>query len=136
MKTHCSCRVLLRSRERCVHNQEALRYFLDLERARAARRRAGVLVAVVAVRGAGSQLAWPLAAGIFRGLWNGLREVDLVGWLREGRRAGAILATGTRRPTGEESRGIARRLQSAICATVAAELADRVRVRVIQLSPK
>ena len=136
MKTHCSCRVLLRSRERCVHNQEALRYFLDLERARAARRRARVLVALVAVRGAGGQLAWPLAAGIFCGLWNGLREVDVVGWLREGRRAGAILTTGTRWPTDEESRSIARRLQSAICATVAADVADRVRVRVIQLSPK
>jgi|KBSSwiStaDraftv2_1062776.scaffolds.fasta_scaffold1726632_2 hypothetical protein len=135
MTTHCSCRVVLRSRERCVHNQEALRYFLDLERARAARRQGRVLVALVAVKGTGGQLAPPVADGIFGGLWNGLREVDVVGWLCDGRMAGAILTTGARWPTDEEARSIARRLQSAIHATVAADLADRVRVRVIGCRP-
>ncbi len=135
MKAPCPGRVLLGSPERCAHNQEAFRYFLDVECARAARRRTRVLVALVSVRGAGAQLARPLAVDIFCGLWNGLREIDVVGWVREGRRAGAILPTGTHWPSDEESRNIARRLQSAICATVPADVADRVRVRVVPLSP-
>jgi hypothetical protein len=136
MTSHCSCQVVLRREGRCAHNQEALRYFLDVERARAARRRCRVLVALVALRGAGSQLPSSLAADIFCGLWNGLREVDLVGWLREGQIAGAILTTGPRGPTPEQSRSIARRLQSAIGASMAADVAARVRVRVLQLSPR
>jgi len=127
---------LLRSPERCAHNQEAFRYFLDVERARAARRRSRVLVALVSVRGAGAHLAWPLAEDIFCGLWNGLREIDVVGWVREGRRVGAILPAGTHWPSDEESRSIARRLQSAVCATVPADVAGRVRVRVVPLSPR
>jgi hypothetical protein len=129
----CACGVVMRSRDGCVHNQEAVRYFLDVERARAARNSYPILVAVVGLRPDGHPLAADVAAHIFSGLWKGLREVDVVGWLREQRIAGAVLTTGTRRPTREDARSIAQRLQGTIRTGMAREIADRVRVRVIQI---
>ena len=126
----------MRSREGCVHNQEAVRLFLEVERARAARQRHPVMVAVVSMRP--GRLPWgdDVATGIFVALWKGLREVDVVGWLREQRTAGAVLTAGAQPPTPLAARAIARRLRDTIRQCTSAQVAESVRVRVIQVLPE
>lgn len=125
----------MRNRDGCVHNQEALRHFLEVERARAARHGCPILVVVIGVRPSGQRLSTDVATGIFFGLGKGLREVDVIGWLREERIAGAVLTAGTRRPTPEDSRTIARRVQNILRECIPSGVADHVKVRVIQVQP-
>jgi hypothetical protein len=88
-----------------AHNEAAFHHFLRIERGRAAE--AGHGLALVLVRlsnstGMTAKLPTPVAARVFAALGAAVREVDFVGWFREGRVAAAVLvqrsapAVGTR----------------------------------------
>jgi hypothetical protein len=77
-----------------VHNESAFRYFLGIELRRAARSGHCVLLVLVSVResNGGTVKLAPLAAStVFAALGASVREVDFVGWFREGRVAAAAL---------------------------------------------
>ena len=112
-----------------------MRHFLEVERARAARHCCPILVAVVGVRPTPHRVSAEVATAIFAGLSRELRDVDVIGWLREHRIAGAILAAGPRHPIRDDSRTITRRLEAAIVAGLTGADMAAVRVRVIQIPP-
>jgi hypothetical protein len=76
-----------------------------------------------------------VAARIFSELWLCLREVDMVGWYREGRVAGAVLAHGDDPPSPDVATRIGDRITDTLRQRVPAAVAKRLQVRVMQLRP-
>lgn len=120
-----------------AYNQTAFRHFLAIERKRAERSGRPLLLVLVALRGshADNRLAGATAAAIFRGLGETVREVDFVGWFREGVVAGAILTQGS---TAAEPRRttVADRVTSVLKTHLPASLERSIRVRVVRFDPR
>jgi len=77
-----------------AHNEAAFRHFLRIELQRATRSGHSLLLVLAAVRdGKGRPVALdPVAtAQLFSSLGSSVREVDFVGWFKEGQVAGAAL---------------------------------------------
>jgi hypothetical protein len=77
-----------------AHNEAAFRHFLNIERRRAGRSGRAVVLVLVSLRerpGTDAVLTTAAAAGIFSALGLSVREVDFVGWYRDGRVAAAAL---------------------------------------------
>ena len=120
-----------------AYNQTAFRHFLAIERRRAERAGRSLLLVLVAVRGsrADNRLAGATAAAIFRGLGETVREVDFVGWFREGVIAGAVLTQGA--TAAEPTRAmVADRITRVLQAHLPASLGRSVRVRVVRFDPR
>jgi hypothetical protein len=119
-----------------AYNEDAFRYFLQIERKRAARANRPVLLLLLDLRDqpANSPRIDPvLAARLFSGLWRCLRDTDVVGWYREERVAGAVLTQVDEGPRSEVTRVARERVITALCHDLSADVARRLRVRVYQL---
>jgi|SRR5688500_18433992 hypothetical protein len=117
-----------------VHNEAAFRYFLGIELHRAERSGHCVLLVLVSVRKAdgGSVKLAPLAASkVFAGLGESVREVDFVGWFREGRVAAAALVQRVN-PSADARQQIVSRLMKTLSNRFLAT-AGIARVRVVPL---
>jgi hypothetical protein len=78
-----------------AYNEVAFRHFLALERRRAERGRRALLLVLVNLkidRRSRAPLGSRLSGQIFEVLGACVREVDFVGWHREGKVAGAVIA--------------------------------------------
>jgi len=99
-----------------AHNEAAFRHFLGIELRRADRSGHCLLLVLVAVRdstGRNTRLA-PLAASkVFSALGTSVREVDFVGWFKEGRIAAAALVQRAT-PTSEIQQQIAGRVMKTL----------------------
>ena len=94
-------RLSLWGRKGQIYSEEAFRHMLAIERKRAKRSNCSLFLLLVRFKGnSGSGLEIPpaLAALLFSGLGLCVREIDFVGWHREGRIAGAVLAQGHTEP--------------------------------------
>jgi hypothetical protein len=120
-----------------AYNQTAFRHFLAIERRRAERSGRPLLLVLVALRGTQSDntLAGATAAAIFRGLGETVREVDFVGWFREGMVAGAVLTQGATAVEPTKSM-VADRITRVLRTHLPAALGRRVRVRVVRFDPR
>ena len=119
-----------------AYNEDAFRYFLQIERKRAARANRPVLLLLLDLRHqpANSHRIDPmLAARLFSGLWRCLRETDVVGWYRENRVVGAVLTQVDDGLRSEVTRVARERVSTALCQDLSADVARRLRVRVYQL---
>ena len=133
---HCSCDVVVESRLGKAYNEEAFRYLLAIERARAARARRALLLVLVSLKGRPgmtNRISPAIAARIFSSLWLSVREVDFAGWWREDRVAGAVLALGTDSPGPDTPHHIGRRITTTLGERIAAHIASRLHVRVLHL---
>ena len=132
-----SCGVALDGRFGQAYNEEAFRYFLRIERKRAARAQRPVLVLLLDLRepSARMRIEPALAARLFDCLWRCLRETDVVGWYREDRVAGAVLTQVDAAVPPEVTDVIRRRVGTALREGFSADVARHLRVRVIQLRP-
>jgi hypothetical protein len=131
--------VALESRLGQAYNEEAFRYFLEIERKRAARAQRPVVLLLLDLRqllSSGSPIDPLLAAKVFSGLWLCLRETDIVGWFREDRIAGAVLTQLDSSPGPNVSHAVRQRVSGAIRNSVPPDIARRLRVRVYQLRHK
>ena len=120
------------------YNEEVFRYFLTVERKRAARSRRSFLLLLVSVKnqpGVSGPIPPAVAASIFAGLWLGVREVDFIGWFREPCIAGAVLTQGDYPPAPDVSRRIGQRITETLCERVSSDVARRLHVRVLQMRP-
>ena len=118
-----------------IYNETAFRHFLAVDRWRAARSRRSVLLVLVAVRrspGLNSKLTDATAAALFRGLSGCIREVDFLGWFRQGYVAAAVLPQGSQ-PSASEPHLVAERIRPAIKERLSVNEASSLRLRVIQL---
>ena len=75
------------------------------------------------------------AAALFAGLRVSVREVDFVGWYREGHVAAAALAQGVK-GSSEVPRLMAERVLAALRKRLAADQSKNLRVRVVRLGGK
>ncbi len=133
-----SCGAALEGRMGQAYNEEAFRYFLAVERKRAERSRRSFLLLLVSVKrrsGVSGPIRPVVATSIFAGLWLGVREVDFIGWFREGRVAGAVLTQGADPLAPDVVRRISQRLAETLRERVPADVARRLHVRVLQLRP-
>jgi hypothetical protein len=126
--------VVLEGRFGQAYNEQAFRYFLQIERGRAARAKRPVLLLLLDLKkSAPPNLLDPaLSAKVFDCLWRCLRDTDVIGWYREDRVAGALLThvEGERR---QDALDIIRyRVGETLCATLSTDVARQFRVRVYQ----
>ena len=118
-----------------AYNEAAFRHFLAVDRLRATRSTRSVLLVLVSMRQSGgsrAKLNATMAAALFRGLGECVREVDFVGWYREGYVAAAVLSQAIK-ASSEVPRLIAERVLSALRQRLSAEQSRNLRVRVVRL---
>ena len=135
----CSCGVALESRLGRAYNEEAFRYFLNVERKRAEHSQRPFLLVLVSLkprRGARTGISDTAAERVFSGLWMSVREVDFVGWLRTDRVAGAVLTQGHLLAATDIPRSVGERVSETLVTHVPKELAGRLHVRVLELRPR
>ena len=129
--------VALHGRFGQAYNEEAFRYFLQIERKRAARARRPVVLLLLDLREPPKRMSidLPLASRLFDCLCGCLRETDVVGWYREDRVAAAVLTQVDGGVPPEVTAVIRRRVGSALREGLSADIATHLRVRVYQLRP-
>jgi hypothetical protein len=116
-----------------VYDEKAFRHFLALERKRAEQSSRSFLLLLVSFkkdhRGSATVPA-SVAGHLFSALEACVREVDFIGWYRDGRVVAAVLTQGAEPPAGA-LRPIADRVTGLLDRRLPAQLADRLHVRVI-----
>jgi len=116
-----------------AYNEAAFRYFLAVDRSRAARSRRVVILVLASVRapeGHRAKLSQDTAAALFTGLAASVREVDFVGWFYKGRVAGAVLSQGD--GSAYDRAAIRNRILATLKTSLPAGRAKHVQVRVIR----
>jgi hypothetical protein len=117
-----------------AYNEAAFNHFLAIERRRAERSRRSILLVLVSVQaqaGRSNVLGHAAATELFARLGASVREVDFVGWYREGRVAAAVL-TQQAPPSRATCDRVAERVTSAVRIPALAAH-GRLRVRVVSL---
>jgi GGDEF domain-containing protein len=120
-----------------AYNEEAFRYFLDIERRRSeisSRPFLLMLVDLKEQRGAGSQIPHAAAVRLFKRLALCLRETDFVGWYREERVAGAVLTQRPDTPSTDASQQVVERVRQALGEEFESDV-SRLQVRIYQIPP-
>lgn len=128
--------IALEGRAGDVYTEAAFRHFLNVERVRAVRSQRRFFLLLVSLRRCperGTRFGSGTAASLLNGLGECVREIDFVGWHRDGRVAGAILAQGLEEPGPDASRRIVERVTRVLSDRLPASIAARLRVRVVQL---
>jgi hypothetical protein len=123
----------LEGRPQNVFNAAAFRYFLEVERARAAQARQPSWLLLVPMPRGDRRVdgARPrVASRIFAALGRCVRDGDLVGWYREGSIAGAIL-TGTGPLCTSTRHTLTARVVHALMESLPTDEFTRVRVHVV-----
>jgi hypothetical protein len=121
-----------------AYNEAAFRHFLGLERQRAHRSGRSLLLILVQTRGsADSRRTFDTrgASQVFHALGSGVREVDVVGWFRDDRVAGAIVPLNAD-ATADASSRVASRIERMLKVEMGQEQLARIRVRVVRLGGK
>ena len=121
-----------------AYNEPAFRHFLAIERKRADRAGRSLLLMLVSLRpkdNGTDMFPADCARRVFEGLAFCVREVDFVGWYRDGRVAAAVLTQGARTPDPDIVHAIGMRVSEALEERLPWPLAARLDVRVLQLRP-
>jgi hypothetical protein len=119
-----------------VYNEAAFRQFLAADWARAERLRRCVFLILVSMRHESPRrttLPRAAAASVFLGLNASVRDVDFVGWFRQGRVPGALLVQGPDRFDVSEVPEIGASVRLAIEQRLPSRFTGALRVRVRRL---
>jgi hypothetical protein len=119
-----------------VYNEEAFRYFLQVERKRASRSNSRFLLLLVDLKRDEQHRAnfdEATAAKLFGTMLPCLRETDFIGWYRQGRVASAVLTQVGELPGVEVSNLVADRVREALGQSLSANIASRLQLRVYQV---
>ena len=119
-----------------AYNEDAFRYFLAVERARARRSQRCLFLVLVGIQpspGRRADLPDATATALFRGLGASVREVDFVGWYKEGRVPAAVLAQGIKTSDNNMAPAIADRVSAEVKKRLSVTQAGSVRVRVVRI---
>jgi hypothetical protein len=130
----------VRGRRSQVYNEAAFRHFLAVDRLQARQSQRSLFLVLVGIRdrdGRQSALSTGTASAIFRGLAESVREVDFVGWFREGRVPAALLMQGAGVPEAKSvAVRTAARVGSEVTRRLPSALTNHVRVRVVRLGAR
>jgi hypothetical protein len=130
--------VVLDGRTGSGYSEQAFRHFLALERTRAALSERPLMLLLVSLRrhpDLDTVFTRPVSLALFSALQETVREVDFIGWYREGRIAAAVLAQGVDAPAASASSLVAERVKQTLGSRLPDAVAGRLRVRVLQLGP-
>jgi hypothetical protein len=119
-----------------AYNEDAFRYFLDMERRRAEVSGRPLLLLLVDFKKqdqADRPIPSDTADQIFVALAACLRDTDFVGWYHSGRVIGAVLTQDTERPDSGEVDMVARRVTEALNVSLSASVSVRLQVRIYHL---
>ena len=119
-----------------VYNEEAFRYFLQVERKRAGRSNSRFLMLLVDLarqEDATTRFDASTGAKLFSAMWPCLRETDFIGWYRQHRVASAVLTQVGDAPDLEVSNLVVERVREALSQSLPSSLATRLQVRVYQM---
>jgi len=119
-----------------AYNEAAFRHFLAVERSRAQRSQRFLYLVLVAIRkspGRRAQLTNATADALFWGLGVSVREVDFVGWYREGQVAAAVLAQGMKVSDERVASVITDRVLFELKKRLSTAQSSNLRVRVVRL---
>ncbi len=114
-----------------AYNEAAFSHFLRIERRRAERSSRSIVLVLVSLRsgpGRSAMLNADSAAALFSALGAAVREVDFVGWYREGRVAAAVLTQHMAPPEGVCERVAGRVTRALDGQWLGSEMPLRVRV--------
>jgi hypothetical protein len=136
--TRCDCGLAADVASGSVYNEEAFRYFLEIERKRSELSGRSFLLLLVDLKRSSSadadpQIDSPSADLLFSALTISLRETDFVGWYRAARTIGAVLTQNTDATAAALSDVVGQRVTTALRGALSTALATRVQVRVYQL---
>jgi hypothetical protein len=135
----CACGFATTGSIGSAYNEEAFRYFLNIESRRAERSGSSLLLVLVDEKGhqpAGRQIESTLADRLFTAFSHGLRETDFFGWYQDHRVAGAVLLQRGDASTTGASAQVRERVVNMIARHLPPSSADRLQVRVFELPSK
>lgn len=120
-----------------VYDEEAFDHCLQLEKQRATMTGRSCFLLLVGLRPHvsrnGRGMSRSVADGVFGGLEACVREVDFIGWYRQGRLAGAVLPQGPDASAPLAAASVTARVTHALSQTLSPGLANQLRVRVVRL---
>ena len=123
-----------------AYNEAAFRHFLGIERARAQRSKRFLYLALVAILQSPSRrrakLSGSTSTALLCGLGTSVREVDFVGWYREGHVAAAVMAQGPKASDLKAAPVIADRIIAELKKRLSAADSNNLCVRVVRLGGK
>jgi hypothetical protein len=132
----CSCGVALESHLGQACNEEAFRHFLAIERKRSRRSGRSFLLLLVGQkkrRRFAGRVDAAVAGKLFACLWLSLRESDVIGWFREGRVAGALLAQPGEAAGTNVADLVCEKVRRSLLESLPAELVRDLEVRAFRL---
>jgi hypothetical protein len=115
-----------------VYDEQAFRYFLDIERKRSERSSRPFLLLLVDLEdrsGSNGFIDPAVAAKLFEGLGQCVRETDFVGWFREGRVAGAVLTQYSNLARTDVAAVVDERVREVLSSSVPIQIARSLRMR-------
>lgn len=121
-----------------AYNEEAFRYFVEIERKRSEISNRPFLLLLVDLKhrnGASLELEGSTAPRLFKQLSRCLRDTDFVGWYFEDRIAGAVLTQQREFAHADVCQRVAERVRRALTTQLEADISDRLQVRVYQVPP-
>lgn len=123
-----------------AYNEEAFRYFLEVERRRSEVSNRPFLLLLVDLtksRGMNSHISEPMATRLFAGLSQCLRETDFVGWYRENRVVGAVLTERPHKTPMDARHQVAERVRQALNDQLESDMSGvRLHISVYQIPPE
>jgi hypothetical protein len=122
-----------------AYNEHAFRHFLRLERKRAERTGRSLLLLLVDLRPdlhGDSRMTAFVSSKLLAAIASSVREVDFIGWYKEGQVAAAVLTQGADASSSDLSRRIGTRVGGALSDRLPAALGRRLQVRVLELKSR
>jgi hypothetical protein len=116
-----------------AYNEEAFRYFLEIERRRAEASSRPLLLLLIDLKKQSepeSFIRGPIADRLFSSLSLCLRDTDFFGWYRDGLVAGAVLTQHAEASDTSVADVVAQRVSAGLQNALPAEVSIRVQVRV------
>jgi hypothetical protein len=119
-----------------AYNEEAFRYFLEIERRRVEIQDRSLFLLVVHQRDTYAPMAHDFAIQVFASLCACVRETDFIGWYHEGRAIGAVLTQRADIHESEASRQVRTRIDRGLSSHLTGDMSDRLRTTVHRISSR
>jgi hypothetical protein len=132
----CSCGLAAPMGQARAYNEEAFRYFLEVERKRSARTGCPLLLLLVDLKGkrrSSEAFSEATATSLFSAMLEGVRETDFVGWYHEGSVAGAVLIQRKDASATDATELLRDRILRTIGERLPGPISKRLHVRVFRL---
>jgi hypothetical protein len=118
-----------------AYNEDAFRYFLEIERQRADASGRPFLLLLIdfGKRSRRAPIETPIAERLFEALESCLRDTDFVGWYRQGQIVGGVLTQDSPTVAADVLTCVTERVRAALAASLSDVALDSAQVRALQV---